>query len=205
MRSLVGLATVLLLLAACRVAPDIRISNTTIPTLKGQAASFDNIDVDQKAHRLYVADRTDLGVDVFDIKSAQPTFVTTVGLPASPNGLAVAPDLQRVFAGLSDGSVAIIETEATTPTFLRAVQTGGKEADLLDYAAAGHQVFASNGIDDTITMLDGSSGAVTNHLKVGYALEQPRYNSADGLLYVTSPDAGALFALDPNSGAIRKK
>ncbi len=36
-------------------------------------------------------------------------------------------------------------------------------------------------------------------------MEQPRFNSADGMLYVTSPDADALFKIDPATGAVKNK
>ena len=84
-------------LAACG-GPEVPISAAPVPALKGQISGFDNIDVDQAAHRLYLGDRTDKGVDVFDVSSAHAIYLQTIAMPSTPNGLAVAPDLARLFA-----------------------------------------------------------------------------------------------------------
>src|SRR6476469_304092 len=60
-------------LAACG-GSDVPISATPVPAIKGQIAGFDNIDVDQAAHRLYLGDRTDRGVDVFDVSGAHAKY-----------------------------------------------------------------------------------------------------------------------------------
>jgi hypothetical protein len=197
----------LLLAAACRTA-QISITNTPVPAINGQAASFDAIEIDQAGHRLYAADRTDHGIDVFDISTAQPKFVETIQLPANPNGLAIAPDLGRLFVGTVTGSVVIVDIRPATQAaaaVIKEVPTGGKQADLLDYAAPSHVLYASNSVDGTITSLDATTGDVKSQIKIGYALEQPRFNPLDGMLYVTSPDAGALFQVDPVTGMIKNK
>jgi len=86
-----------LLISACTIA-DVQLTNTPVPTISGKAGSFDVVEIDQQNHRLYVADRTDKGIDVFDISSARATYLQTIALPSSPNGLAIAPDLGRLFA-----------------------------------------------------------------------------------------------------------
>jgi WD40 repeat protein len=187
-------------------SPALQIGSAPLPHSVG-GASFDVIEIDQANHLLYAADRAG-GIDVFDVSRSKAKFVSSISLPSSPNGLALAPDLGRLFVGMADGSVAIVDVKpgsATTGTIVQTAKTGGKEADLIDYAATTHQVFVSGGIDGTITRIDGTSGDVKAHYKVGYALEQPRYNPADGMLYVTSPDADALFRIDPASGALRSK
>lgn len=205
---LVLLVAGLLLATACGVTPAaVKVSNTQVPKLSGQAsASFGMVEIDQSAHRLYATDRTDSGIDVFDTTSAPARYLTTVALPATPNGLAIAPDLSRVFAGMSDGSVAIIDTGASSPTVdtaVKLVPTTGRSVDLIDYSPALHEVFASNGIEGTIAAVDAATGQVKAHFQVGYALEQPRFNSGDGMLYVTSSDADSIFRIDPTTGAIK--
>ncbi len=201
------LALALLLVWACNTAP-IQITNIPIPTIGGQAASFDVIEIDQARHRLYAADRTDHGIDVFDVSTAHAKYMDTIKLPANPNGLAIAPDLGRLFAGTVTGSVVIVDINLAanaTGVVIKEVPTGGKEVDLLDYAPSLHTVFASTGVDGTIASVDAKTGAINGTFKIGFALEQPRFSPADGMLYVTSPDAGALFQVDPVSGKIVDK
>ncbi len=194
-----------LLLTACTIGhgTTTSIRNSTVPTIKSGPASFDVVEIDQKAQRLYAADRTDGGVDVFDVSTPAAKYLSTISLPAPPNGIAVAPDLGRVFAGQEDGSLAIIDGK--TGTVLKEVPTGGKSVDLIDYSPERHEVFASNGADGTLARIDAVAGGVVALFKVGFALEQPRYNPGDRLLYVTSPDAAALFQLDPATGRVMQR
>jgi DNA-binding beta-propeller fold protein YncE len=159
---------------------------------------MDAIAIDQATHRLYTADRSNQGVDVFDISAGWATYLQTIALPASPNGLALAPDLGRLFVGMGNGSVAVVDIAPTADRVISEIKTGAKSVDLLDYSTGQHAVYASNGVEGLLTTIDTNTGAVKAQFKIGFALEQPRFNPADGLLYVTSPDADALFRqLDP--------
>lgn len=198
----VALLAAVLTVAACG-GPPVRISHVLVPSLKNIAASFDVVEVDQQAQRLYAADRTDGGIDVFDTTPVPATYVKTIAMPAGPSGLAIAPDLGLAFAGLADGSVAIIDT--THDTLVKAVATGAKEIDLVDYAPSTHTVYASAAAEGTIASVDAPSATLNQVIKVGYALEQPRFNPTDGMLYVTSPGADALFRIDPAGGKIKER
>jgi hypothetical protein len=200
----------LLLISACGQpdAPATKIANTPVPNITTKTPSMDAVEIDQVAHRLYAADRSNQGVDIFDISAASAKYLQTIAMPASPNGLALAPDLSRLFVGLGNGSVGVVDINPTSPTankMINEVKTGAKSADLLDYSAARHLVYASNGVEGSITSIDSGTGEVKGQFKVGLALEQPRFDPADGMLYVTSPDADALFRLDPNDGTVKKK
>jgi hypothetical protein len=183
----------------------VQVSRTPIPPITGMTGSFDDIEIDQGSHRLFVADRTDQGVDVFDISQAHPKYVQTIPMPASPNGLAIAPDLGRLFVGTSAGSVVIVDINSGSQTLddvIGEVNTGGSEVDLLEYSAARGRLYASNGPDGSIASIDSATGEIKAHFKVGSTLEQPRFNPADGMVYVTSPDADALFRIDPAAGTV---
>lgn len=196
------------LVSACGAAthPGGDISSTKVPAIAGKPASFDVIEIDQAAQRLYASDRTDQGIDVFDTSVVPARYLKTIALNASPNGLAVAPDMQRLFAGTSKGSVAIVDIDPASVTadkVVKEVPTGAKSVDLLDYSPTLNSLFASNGEEGSITSINATSGAVKTHYRIGHPLEQPRYNSADGMLYVTSPDADALFQIDLGTRLIK--
>lgn len=198
------------LLSACSLGStsSLTITDTRVPTLKVGTASFDVVDIDQAAHLLYAADRSDQGVDVFDVSLPTATYLKTIPVQNSPNGLAVAPDLNQVFVGISDGSLDVIDTKAgskTVDTVIKQIATGANSVDLIDYSPNQHRVYASNGIHGTIAAIDTTSDKTVQTIKIGYALEQPRFNLGDGMLYVTSPDAGALFRVDPSTGTIKQK
>jgi DNA-binding beta-propeller fold protein YncE len=204
-----SLAAAALLLGACTgvntSAP--KLTNTPVTPSGASAGNFDAIEIDQASHRLYAADR-DRGIDVFDISTARARFVQAITLPSSPSGLVIAPDLGRLYAGTANGSVEVVDinpTSPTTGTVVAEVVTGGKEVDLLEYSAARHELYASNGPEGTIANIDAKTNTLIRQIKVGNALEQPRFNPADGMLYVTSPDADALFQIDPATGTTKNK
>jgi sugar lactone lactonase YvrE len=200
--SLLLVAAGFVFLSACNVG-DVQVTNTPLYSLNGQSASFDVIQIDQKSHRLYVSDRTDKGIDVFDISSTWPRFVETIAMPSSPNGLAIAPDLGRLFVGMSSG-VAIVDIDGTSQTrntVIKQVATGGP-ADLLEYAKP--LLFVSSS-DGSLTEIDATSAVLKKQFKLGHPLEQPRYNPTDGKLYATSPGTNALLQVDPNEGTVAKE
>jgi hypothetical protein len=205
--ALLLVAISMVLISACNVA-DVQLTNTPVPDLKGTTGSFDVIQIDQTSHRLYVSVRIIQGIDVFDVSSARASFLKTVPLASSPNGLAIAPDLGRLYAGTSTGSIVTVDIDPKSSTIyavLGNVPTGAKAADLLDYAPSKHLVFAASASEGTIASLDTTTGKVTGLFKVGHGLEQPRFNTADGMLYITSPDTAALFRINPDDGTIGSK
>jgi YVTN family beta-propeller protein len=184
-----------------------QIANTPITPITSSTGNFDAVEIDQANHRVYAADRN-RGVDVFDITTTTAKFVTAINLPSSPNGLAIAPDLGRLYAGTANGMVEVLDISPTSPTtgkVIAEVVTGGKEVDLLDYSSSRHELYASNGADGTIAIIDTNTNKVLKQIKIGFPLEQPRFNAADGMLYVTAPNADALFQVDPSTGTIKNK
>lgn len=190
-----------ILVSACG-GTDVQTTGTRIPSLSSKPASFDDVEIDQATHRLYAADRTDRGVDVFDVSRATARYVKTIALPADPNGLALAPDLGRLYAGTTAGTVEVIET--ATGTVTAEVKTGASEVDLMDYAAAPQQLFAATGVDGTVLTIDANTNKIVSTAKVGKPVEQPRYNPTDGLVYAAVPELDGLAQIDPKSGVIKK-
>jgi DNA-binding beta-propeller fold protein YncE len=189
-----------LLLAACGDT-GIQTRGTSVPGISAKPGIFDDIEIDQSAHRLYVADRTNSGVDVFDLSGPVATFRKTIALPDTPNGLAVASDLGLLFAGTGSGAVEVIDTLAGKVT--GEIKTGAKEVDLIDYGAAAQLLFAATGADGTLLTIDARTSKVLSTAKVGKPVEQPRYDPADGMVYVSVPELDALAQVDPRDGTVK--
>jgi len=196
------------LMSACGDSA-VAITSTPIPAAIGKTPSIDVVDIDQAAHLLYAADRTDQGVDVFDISSPTAKYLRTIAMPASPNGLAIAPDLARLFVGTSNGSVVIVNINTSSTAYgavISEVRTGGHSVDLLEYGAARQRIYAANAFDGKLVSIDASTGAVMATFTLGAVqLEQPRFDPADGMVYVTSPDADTLYRIDPSTGTLKDK
>ena len=206
--AVVLLAAGAVLISACGDS-SVRLTNTAVPSAIGKGASIDVIDIDQAAHLLYAADRTDQGVDVFNIASPQAKYIQTIRMPGSPNGLAIAPDLGRLFVGTANGSVVIVNVNTSSTTYgtvITEVKTGGNGVDLLDYGAARQRVYAASAADGKIISIDPMTGQIMTRFVLGAVrLEQPRFDPADGMVYVTSPDADALYRIDPSTGVLTNR
>jgi len=185
----------------------VSIHRTAITPIAGQTGSFDALEIDNAAHRLYIADRTDSGLDVFDISTSTARYKGTIYVDGLPNGLAIASDFKRLYAGLSNGTVVAIDTDPGSSTFYKVVSRitiGAPAADLLDYGAKRKRIYVGTGDAGFVASIDPADDQVLGHFVVGGSVEQPRFDPADGMVYVTSPDKDALFKIDPNDGQVKR-
>lgn len=190
-------AILALLCGACGGCPS-TVRQAAIPALA--PGTFDGVEVDQGAHRLYLADSANQSIDVVDISSASPRLVGVVDLAGAPNGLAAAPDLHRVYAGLIGGYLAVIDTDRMQ--VVKRVQVDPLAADLLDYSAQRHRVYVGTGQSAAVVAVDTVSNDVAQRLPIGVPVEQPRYDPADGMLYVGSTETDSVLRIDPATGTV---
>src|SRR5437660_1363470 len=172
-RALAMLAAAAVMGVACGTAN--QVTRTDIPPLGGAPAAYDQSLVVPSSHRLYIADATTLGVDVFDVSQQQPRYLTTVKTGKGPKGLAAAPDLHKVFAGLDGGAVAVIEADPASPrvdTLLTKIQTTAKtNVDLIEYDPVDRLVIAASGDDGLLTSIDAIRNVPVRHLSMPLGLE----------------------------------
>ena len=183
----------------------VTLTKIPIPPLSGKTASIDLIVIDQEAHRLYAGDRTTTGVDVFDITTNEAKYIKTVDAGSGANGVVVAKNVNKLFAGLNDSNVAIIDL--TSLTLIAKVNTGGKgRADELDYDPKDNKIYVANSGDGFVTVIDATTNTIIHKIdNLGAALEQPQYDTTDGLMYMTSSDQNAVFVFDPVKDVLIRK
>ncbi len=183
---------------------------TEITPAKGKTISIDLLVVDQDNHRLYVADRTTNGVDVFDVSAASPKYLTTIDLGSGANGVVLASNVKKLYAGLNDSTIAVIDIDPASSKpyqVLGRPNTGGKgRADEGDYDPKDKKLYLANSDDGFVTVLDGTTNQIITKIdKLGEGLEQPRYNPVDGMMYMTSSNQNAIFQFDPTKDVLVKK
>lgn len=180
------------------------ITLTEVP-VSAQGVKFtDTIDIDQEAHLLYYGDNWSGGVDVFDISTTKARYVKTIRIRGTFYGVNVAKEVQKLFVGVSGSSLAIIDIATNSPTrdtVIATVDTGGRAAvDLMDWDPIRKRLYAANRGDGFLTVIDGvSNKAVSRITNLGPGVEQPRYNAADGMLYVTDNRTSVLYQVDPKT------
>lgn len=177
-----------------------------IPTLAGKRGQFDFALNDPKTHLFFAADKADHGVDVFDGASSSLVFRKTIALGSEPHGLALAADLGRVYVGNLDGTVQAIDITPTSQSFLKVIakiKTGAaKGVDLLGYDNVHHKLFAAAPDTSTLFDVDILHNTVSKAIKVKKGVEEPVFNPADGMLYLTVNPANSLYRIDPVSDRI---
>src|SRR5579871_2499508 len=139
------------------------------------SGSWDYLNVDATARRLYVSHGTQ--VEVVDIDSLTP--VGTIPKTPGVHGIALAPELGRGFSSNGQSStVTIFDLKTLKP--IAEVSTGQKP-DAIIYDPATSRVFAFNGGSNSATAIDAATNKVagTVNLEGG-----PEFAAADGKGYV---------------------
>jgi DNA-binding beta-propeller fold protein YncE len=195
-----------------------------IPKEEGKTAAGDTTVSDQATQRLWLSDTLTNQIDVFDIGANPARFVTKIGpLNDIPLGLTVAPDLHRLYAGINDRSLQIIDIDPASPTrdqivgqissndidkAINAILPQGASQpkgpiDLIEYDAADHRIFAGDpddgyllDIDPTTKAVKAIGGGPRGSDPLGF-LGQPRYDSRDRMVYVASGDFNQILKVDP--------
>lgn len=174
---------------------------TAVPEA-AQAKFSDTLAIDNERHVLYLGDNWSGGVDVFDITTSEPAFLKSVKLRGRIYGITVAANANKVFAGMSGSTLAVIDIAAGHSVAL--VNTGGEgHVDLLDYDPTHRRLYAANRLDRLLTWIDADSNEIIGRIEgLGSGLEQPRYNEVDGLVYLTDNKDNVLFQIDPESARL---
>jgi DNA-binding beta-propeller fold protein YncE len=188
--------------------------------------SFDISYVDQAGQKLYLADRSNKGVDIFDIKNNKfigraEGFVGAVLKPdgkvnsnkSGPDGVIVIGN--EIWAGDGDSSIKVID--AKTMKITDTIATGGKtRLDEMSYDPK-DQIFigVNNAEEPPFATLISTKPGHKIIAKVPFpdatdGAEQPDYNPADGMFYVSIPELnkdpkkGGVAVIDPKNGKIVK-
>src|SRR5690348_8847224 len=187
-----------------------------IGTMANPAGPIDGFDisfVDQKTQRYYLADRSNKSVDVFDAKTdkflgSTPGFVGVTmknGKPdndtSGPDGVVVVGN--QVWAGDGDSTIKIIDLK--TMKIVDTINTGGKtRVDEMAYDPKDQVFIGVNNAEDPpyATLISTKKGHKVIK-KVPFedatdGAEQPAYNPADGLFYVSIPE----LKKDAKKGAV---
>ena len=185
---------------ACGVgATDIK--HFKIPTLGSKRGQFDFALNDPKTHLFFAADKADHGVDVFDGTTSDLVFRATIPMGTEPHGLTLAADLGIVYVGNLDGTIQAIDVTPTSQNFLKVIvkiKTGApKGIDLLGYDTTHHKLFAAAPDNSTLFDVDVLHNTVSKAITTKKGIEEPVFNPADGMLYLTVNPANSIYKIDP--------
>jgi hypothetical protein len=187
---------------------NVPLTRTTISTT-GKALTADIMDIDQQAHRLYLADTTAEGVDVFDISTKQAVFLTVIPTFSGVNGVCVAKQVNKLYAGLNSSAIAIIDinpASARLNKIIATIDTRDKtRSDCISYDPVDNKVYAASS-NNLLTVIDGTTDKmITQITGLGPGLIQSRYNAKDGFVYQNSAAQNVIIQIDPKNDVLVKK
>lgn len=184
-----------------------RLRRVEIPPIFHKTANMDILDVDNAAKRLYVTDGVDLGIDVIDLSTAPGRYLKTIRIGVIPNGVVVAHDIHKVFAGSDESALIVIDTDPAHPSTVDRmianvpVKADGA-SDLIEYDPQHHKVFLTNPDDGFITVFDAATNEEIDKIRDLGIIDQPRFNAADGMLYVSGAERNTIIKIDPRTDKV---
>ena len=216
-----ALAALMLICAGAPAEAKMRLIGTI--AIPGEPlASYDISFIDQRTHQLFLADRSNKSIDIFDVKTS--TFTGRVGgftgfngkgKEAGPNGVTTARNGTEVWAGDGDSTVKVIDLKSMK--IVDTIHTGGKlRADEVAYDPKDEVFIVANDADEPpfLTLISTRPGhKIIGKIVLEQAtdgIEQPQYNPDDGMFYVAIPELGkdktkgALAVIDPKTARLVK-
>ena len=191
--------------------PVVKIAKIPIPGKPLKA--FDISWVDPTAAKLYLADRSNAAVDVFDVTTNANVaqiggFVGATGNndTSGPDGIVVTVSGRELWAGDGDSTAKVVDLAAGK--VVASISTGGKaRADELAYDPQHGLILIANDADDPpfLTFINVAARSVVAKIDMPEAtdgLEQPFYDAQTGMFYqavpaTTTNEGGEIAVLDP--------
>lgn len=153
---------------------------------------WDYVKVDADARRVYVAHANQINV----LDGDSGALVGTIPDVKEAHGIEVVPSLGKGFFtnGLS-ASVSVFDLK-----WLKKTEDipAGKKADAVIYDPASRRIFAFNGDDESVTVIDPAKESVVTTLKLGGGPEFPIVDG-EGHLFVNLEDKNTVLRLDTKS------
>jgi YVTN family beta-propeller protein len=185
------------------------LARVELPPVHGLTATFDTMALDRANRRLYIADGLDQGVDVIDLTVPPGRYLVTVPLKTVPHGIVLAPDLKRLYTANDGSTVSVIDADPSSPhanSVLATISTNGQGiADLIDYDPVDHKLYVGNLDDGFVSSISVYTNKVVKQVPNLGRVEQPRYDAADGMVYVASADRDSIIQVDPRTDTLVKE
>src|SRR5437899_3545130 len=188
----------------------------------GGFASSDILWVDQATGRLFLTDRTNRAIDIFDAVNdlfvarvtgfAGPTGAPGVTNGPGPNGVLVTPD-NIMFVGDGNSTLQEVDLNLSPPRITHSISVGGPtdgRADELGYDPVERVVLIANNasVPPHLTFVSADTYSVLGQIKLTDAtgLEQPWWDTQLHRFLVTVPANPPYVAvIDPRSMRVTKK
>ena len=160
-------------------------------TLKGKAGKLDHLAIDAKRERLFLANTVNGTLDVVDLKAGK-LFKQLTG-QTGIQGIAYAPDLDRIFVGLGGGGICNVFAGENL-TSLKTIKFSG-DSDNVRYDPSTHLTFVAHD-EKALGVIDAKTYAVLPDLKLPGTAEGFQIETARPRLYLSIPSPSLVLVID---------
>lgn len=168
----------------------------TIP-LPGVEGRFDHFAVDLRAQRLFVAALGNNTLEVLDLRAGKAG--RRVERLHEPQGVAFAPDLDRIFVG--NGAAATCDIlDGSTLAHVGSVK-GLDDADNVRYDAAAKRIYVGYG-GGALAVLDAAAGRRIGDIRLAAHPESFQLEKSGTRIFVNVPGAGHVAVVDRAKQAV---
>jgi DNA-binding beta-propeller fold protein YncE len=169
--------------------PALELTQTIV--LKGKAGKLDHLALDAKRERLFLANTTNGTLDVVDLKAGR--LLKQVPGQTGIQGIAYAPELDRVFVGLGGGGLCnVFAGENYQP--LKTIKFAD-DADNVRYDPVGRLVFVAHA-EKSLGVIDAKTFALAADLKLPGAAEGFQIETGRPRLYLNVPSPSQVLVID---------
>jgi hypothetical protein len=187
--ALAALAALLAAGAAPAADPSLELVQTIVS--KGKAGKLDHLALDAKRQRLFLANKANNTLDVLDLKEGK--LLKQLTGQSGVQGVAYAPDLDRVFAALGTGGLLNIFDGEGYKT-LKTIKFKD-DADNVRYNAASGLAYVAHA-EKALGVVDAKTYALKTDIKLPSDAESFALETGRPRLYILCPDAGEVAVID---------
>jgi len=168
--------------------------------LKGKKGKMDHLVVDSKGQRLFLANKVNDTVDIVDLKAGK--MIQQIPGQAGAQGLAYAPDLNRLYVALGTGGFCNI-FNAKTFKLLKTVKFMD-DADNVRYNPRTHLVYVAHA-EKGLGVIDGKTMELKTDIQLPGSAEAFQLEAGRPRMYLCSPSPNEVVVIDTDKNKVVKR
>jgi DNA-binding beta-propeller fold protein YncE len=165
--------------------------------LKGKPGGLDHLALDAKRERLFVANKVNNTLDIVDLKAGKL-------LEQKPNqtaiqGIAYAPDLDRVYVGLGSNGLCNV-FDGASYKILKTIKFKD-DADNVRYNPSTHLVYVAHA-EKELGVIDARTLTVKTNIKLPGAAEAFQMETKRPRIYLNTPSPSLVVVIDTEKNEV---
>jgi DNA-binding beta-propeller fold protein YncE len=178
-------------------APAAELERVQTIALKGKPGGLDHLAIDAKRQRLFVANKANNTLDVVDLKAGK--LLLQKPSQTAIQGIAYAPDLDRVFVGLgSNGLCNVFDGETYG---IKKTIKFKDDADNVRYNPALHRVYVAHA-ENALGVIDAKTFALKADIKLPGAAEGFQIETKRPRIYLNTPSPSQVVVIDTDKNEV---